>query len=72
MRALSRRSVLILIGTVLTGAGVWLVTSSVYTCLSQPYLSIGLGSQCPAAYVGLTVFVLFTVGLTALVIGLSR
>jgi formate hydrogenlyase subunit 3/multisubunit Na+/H+ antiporter MnhD subunit len=61
---------LTLIGIVLLGLGIWLAATTVGKCLSEAS-SWPSGVQCPVAYVGLTIFVLLTLGLTSLAISVT-
>ena len=65
-----RKSTFALVGVVLIGVGIWLVVANILRCLSEPDMLLS-GGQCPPAYIGLSVAVLFTVGLTSLAIRFS-
>ena len=59
---------LTLIGILLVALGSWLALNSVQKCLTE-LPSLPARVQCPAANIGLTIFVVLTLGLSLFAIG---
>jgi len=57
-----------LVGVLLAALGSWLAVTNVQKCLTE-LLSLPPRVQCPAASIGLSIFVVLTLGLSLFAIG---